>query len=119
MLAVVGAMDVLGVFNFLATPQEQRFAAVMGHSWRLCPWMVLTVSLPALVGWLWAVRSLAPTRLHSAGVAAGFVPGAVGAAAYALVCSETSASFVAVWYTLGIALTGLLGALLGLPVLRW
>lgn len=65
------------------------------------------------------MRSLAPTRLHSAGFAAGFLAGAVGAASYALVCSEASVTFVAVWYMLGIALTGLLGALLGQPALRW
>jgi len=38
---------------------------------------------------------------------------------YALVCRELSASFVAVWYSVGIGLAALLGALLGPRALRW
>jgi hypothetical protein len=36
-----------------------------------------------------------------------------------LPCSELGLSFVALWYTLGIAMVALLGALLGPRVLRW
>ena len=38
---------------------------------------------------------------------------------YALACTEASPAFVAVWYTLGIIVTGAVGALLGPRVLRW
>ena len=67
----------------------------------------------------WALRGLAPTRPRAAGLAAGLLAGAVGATGYALSCSELSMAFVAIWYTLGIALAGGLGALLGPRLLRW
>jgi hypothetical protein len=38
---------------------------------------------------------------------------------YALACPEVSLTFVAIWYSLGIALAGVLGAFLGPRVLRW
>jgi hypothetical protein len=92
---------------------------LMGHSAMLCPWRILVIGLPILAGAVWAVRGLAPTRLGLAGLAAGVAAGGLGAAIYALACNETSAPFLAVWYTLGIAaLTGL-GALFGSRLLRW
>lgn len=118
-LAAFGAMALLGAGALLALPAGQRLAALLGHSWSSCPWNVLALSLPALAGALWALRGLAPTRLRAAGFAAGLLAGAVGAAGYALSCDETAPAFIAVWYSLGIAATGLLGALIGPRVLRW
>ena len=118
-LAVVGAMGLLGLLAWFATPGSDRMLALLGHSWLICPWNVAAFSLPALAGSLWAVRGLAPTQPRAAGFAAGLFAGAVGACGYALSCPEQSAAFVAVWYTLGIGLTGGLGALLGQRVLRW
>jgi hypothetical protein len=118
-LTVVGLMLALGLVVLAATPPGQRLAAVLGHSWPTCPWSVLLLSLPALAATLALLRQRAPTRLHGAGAAAGLFAGALGAAGYALSCTEESAAFVAVWYTLGMALTTGLGALLGPRVLRW
>jgi hypothetical protein len=118
-LAVVGAMLLLGAAALLNTPAPERSAALLGHSWLSCPWSLLGVSLPALALALWAVRGLAPTRPRAAGFAAGLFAGAVGAFGYALSCPEVSAGFVAVWYSLGILLTAALGALIGPRVLRW
>lgn len=77
------------------------------------------MSLPALAAALWALRGLAPTRPRHAGFAAGLLAGAVRACGYALACTESSPAFIAAWYTLGILLTGCLGAALGPRVLRW
>jgi len=118
-VAVIGAMVALGTLALIATPSSERMTALLGHSWLSCPWNVLAFSLPALAASLWAVRGMAPTRPHAAGFAAGLFAGTVGAMGYALSCPEQSAAFVAVWYTLGIGLTGALGALLGPRVLRW
>ena len=118
-LAVVGAMLLLGGAALLNTPAPERAAALMGHSWYSCPFNVLGVSLPALALALRAVRGLAPTQPRAAGFAAGLFAGAVGAFGYALSCVEASAGFVAVWYSLGVLLTAALGALLGPRVLRW
>lgn len=118
-LGVLAAMGLLGGLAWWASPGEQRWVELLGHSWRTCPFNVLGLSLPALAGGLWAVRGLAPTRPRAAGLAAGLLAGAVGAFGYAFACEEASPAFVAAWYTLGMALTGALGALLGPRMLRW
>ena len=116
---VLLAMVVVGGFSLASTPAGARLDALLGESWPTCPWSVLVLSLPALVGSLWAVRGLAPTRPRAAGFAAGLLAGSVGAFGYSLSCPEASPAFVAVWYTLGIAFTGAVGAVLGPRVLRW
>ena len=113
------AAALVGALSWWLTPGEARLRGLLGHSWALCPWFVLAVSTPALAGLLWALRGLAPTRPRAAGFAAGLLAGALGAAGYALACTELAMSFVAAWYTLGILMTGVLGALLGPRVLRW
>lgn len=116
---VVLTMLALGAFVLLTATPEARWEALLGKSWLACPWNVLALSLPGLAGGLLAARGLAPTRPREAGFAAGIFAGALGAFGYAFACPEISAAFVAVWYTLGIGLTGLLGAALGPRVLRW
>jgi hypothetical protein len=65
------------------------------------------------------MRQLAPTRPILAGGCAGLLAGAAGAWVYAFHCNESAAPFMAIWYTLGIAAAGLLGAATGRWVLRW
>ncbi len=122
MLAVAGvaaAMAVVGALATLGVPPDRRLADALGHSWALCPFAVLGLSLPALAAVLRAMRRLAPTRLRAAGLAAGLLAGALGAGGYAFACTESSVVFVALWYTLGIAACGALGAALGPRLLRW
>lgn len=119
LLAVGLAMALAGWATLAAAPEGGRLAALLGHSWRACPWTVLGLSLPALAGVLWAVRGLAPTRPQAAGFAAGLLAGALGAGGYALSCSELSPAFVAVWYSAGMLMSAALGAWLGPRVLRW
>ena len=45
--------------------------------------------------------------------------GAAGAFVYCFHCTEEAAPFIAVWYTLGIAVVTAIGALLGRSLLRW
>ncbi|WP_309605705.1 DUF1109 domain-containing protein [Phenylobacterium sp.] len=101
-----------------AAPDAYR-SLLMGHSSMICPWRILLISLPVLIGAVWAVRGLAPTRLTLAGLVAGGCAGALGAAVYAIACDETSAPFLAIWYTTGMALVAALGALGGSRLLRW
>lgn len=116
--AAVVAMAVIGVASLVSTPGD-TLAQVLGYSWTTCPLSVLLLSLPALAAALWALAGLAPTRPAYAGFAAGLLAGSVGALGYSLSCPEPSPAFVAVWYTLGILLTGALGAAVGPRLLRW
>jgi len=91
----------------------------MGQSARVCPWRILFFALPPLAGLVWAMRGLAPTRLRQAGAAIGLAAGGAGAFIYALACTESTAPFLAIWYTLGMAACAALGWALGPLVLRW
>ena len=117
--AVVAAMLLVGAADLALVPQAERYSRLLGQSAGRCPWAILALSIPALAGVMWALRGLAPTRLRLAGLSAGLLAGALGAAAYALSCTEESAAFIAVWYSLGIALCGLVGMALGGRLLRW
>jgi len=112
-------MLLAGAVTLITTPEGERWTALLGQTWWICPWMLMMLSLPALTAILWAMRSLAPTRLKQAGFAAGLVAGVLGAMGYSLACPETSVAIVAIWYSLGIALTGWVGQWLGPKVLRW
>lgn len=92
---------------------------LMGSTALICPILIVVASLPILATMLWALRSLAPRSPALAGGAAGLVAGGLGAWVYSLYCGETGMLFMAVWYSLGIVLTAVLGALVGRTLLRW
>jgi hypothetical protein len=96
-----------------------RLGAVLGESWSQCSLRVGAISLAATPFVFFAARRLAPARPTLAGFAAGILAGAVAASAYGLYCGEITATFVAVWYSLGILTSGLMGAALGRWTLRW
>lgn len=101
------------------TPRDQWLALWQGISWRVCSMRVLTLSAPIFAGLIWSFRKLAPTNLRLAGFVAGLASGACAATLYGLHCPEASAAFVLTWYTLGMLLAGLFGALVGPRLLRW
>ena len=117
-----------GVFAFLAlagawqmmhAAPVDRMPMLMGASWRVCPRYIFTLSVPILAIVLFVVRGLAPTRLSLAGAASGLFAGGLAATIYGLHCPEHTMAFVALWYSLGVAFTAALGAILGPWVLRW
>lgn len=109
----------VGVVELARTRRADWLAMWLGRSWVQCPWFVLLFAVPIFVGLLWSFRRLAPTRLRAAGAAAGLTAGAFAASVYCLHCPEVSAVFVLTWYSLGILLATLVGALLGPRLLRW
>ena len=115
----VVAVAALAVFELIRTPDQEWMALWLGHSWRQCPLLLLTLAVPIFLGLLWAFSHFAPTRLRATGAAAGLASGAGAALIYCLHCPEASASFLLTWYSLGIGLATLFGALLGPRLLRW
>lgn len=103
----------------LSAPGADMHSMMMGNSSDVCAVNILLVAAPTLVAVFWALRQLAPTRLVLAGAGAGLFAGAAGATIYAFHCMEAAAPFIAIWYTLGIALTTAIGAALGRFLLRW
>ena len=109
----------IGIGELAGTPSEEWRALWLGQSWKMCPWIVLTLAMPIFIGLLWSFRRLAPTRLRAAGATAGLASGAWAATIYCVHCPEASALFVATWYSLGILLAAGIGALLGPRLMRW
>jgi hypothetical protein len=102
---------------FLPSGHQRTFW--LGATWLQCPLCVFLLSLPVLAGLVWSLRQLAVTRPRQAGAAVGLVAGATGAMLYAFHCTETSSGFVLAWYSLGVAFSSALGALLGPRLFRW
>jgi len=118
-LLVLLSMTVIGFAHLMLLPEASRAVAIFGQTWLVCPWFVLGLSIPALAALLFAAKQLAPTDLKTTGFAAGLLAGAIGAIGYSFACPETSLTFVAIWYTAGIVITGLVGRVAGPVVLRW
>ena len=117
-LPVLG-LAVISVQELASVPSSQWLGMWLGASWKVCSKNVFLLSAPIFGGLLWSFRRLAPTRLRLAGATAGLTAGAWGATLYCLHCPESSAIFVLTWYSLGIALAALVGAMLGPKLLRW
>lgn len=117
--APVGAIAILAIAQLVIAEPGERMPLVLGASAGRCPFNIVALALPVLVGAFWAIRRLAPTRLTLAGAAAGLLSGAAGAWVYAFHCDESAMPFVAIWYTAGIAAVTLIGALAGRWLLRW
>ncbi len=109
----------IAAFQIAASPAADWRDLLFGMSASNCSVRILAISSPVFVALILAFRTLAPTRLRAAGAAAGLAAGAVGAAIYALYCRETSPSFVLTWYTLGMSLPAVIGAVVGPRLLRW
>jgi len=96
-----------------------RLVAVQGVSWTVCTRNIAILAGPILVIMLMILRQLAPTRTTLAGFAAGAFSGALAATLYGLHCPEATFVFVALWYTLGVAVSSVIGAMMGRWWLRW
>jgi len=120
-LALLAPVAVLAVMAAMALDAAgaDTHKLLMGHSALFCPFAIVAVSLPVLAGALWSLKRLAPTRLTEAGAAAGLFAGSAGAFVYAFYCTESAAPFVALWYSAGILLSGVIGATIGRIALRW
>lgn len=114
------ALLALGVALELSmTPKALWSSAAWGLAPFRCLSLIVVVALLPIGALLQAMRSGAPRRPALAGAAAGLGGGAIGAAAFALHCPNDSALFVAIWYGLGLAIAGVLGAAVGARRLAW
>ena len=91
----------------------------MGVSSSVCLQNILGLSALAGPFVFIAVRRFAPTRPMLAGAAAGILTAALATTLYGLHCPERTATFVAIWYTGGVALAAVAGAVIGRFAFRW
>ncbi|HWD67595.1 MAG TPA: DUF1109 domain-containing protein [Caulobacteraceae bacterium] len=119
LLAPVGVVLALCTGQLAGAPGGDRMPLVMGDTAAVCPWRILTFSAPPFLALVWAVRGLAPTSPRVTGAVLGVCAGGLGAAAYALACTESAAPFLATWYNLAIVGVALIGYLAAPWALRW
>ncbi|SOE98654.1 hypothetical protein SAMN05446635_6630 [Burkholderia sp. OK233] len=101
-----------------AAPQD-RLPAILGHTWRTCPFNILLLAVPGFIAIFWAVKGLAPTRLRLAGAVSGLLASSIATVAYCFHCPEMNPAFWSIWYVAGMLLPAALGAVLGPKLLRW
>lgn len=90
-----------------------------GPTWPRCLLAMAIMSPIGFAGAVLAVRSMAPTRLHSAGLVAGLFGGALAMTAYAPFCPELGMTFMTLYYCLPILLMAGIGWMFGPRLLRW
>ncbi|PSH64556.1 hypothetical protein CU103_11705 [Phyllobacterium sophorae] len=119
MAGAIVVMIILAFAQLAMTPPDEYMAMLKGRTIAVCTFNIVILSLPLLIGAFWVLRGLAPTRLTVAGAAAGLAAGAIAALVYSFHCFESAMPFIAVWYTLGVLVAGLIGAITGRFILRW
>jgi hypothetical protein len=117
--AIYLVLAALGLWQLHAAPAAQYPNLIFGISSWICPFIIVASALPVFIANFWFLRHAAPTHIPLAGFIAGITAGAVGAWTYSWGCIENGLPFVALWYTLGIVICGVAGALLARPLLRW
>lgn len=114
-LLIGGALAI----ELAVVPRNVWGQRLIGANAKVCLTAIPLMAIGPLAAFLLALRSSAPTAPRRAGAAAGLVAAGLAATLYAAHCSDDSPLFVAVWYSLAIALVVAAGAALGPRVLRW
>ncbi|MDF1854003.1 DUF1109 domain-containing protein [Pseudooceanicola sp.] len=109
----------LFVWAFVTTAPDSRFMLWQGKSIPVCLPMIVILSLPLTAGMLAAMRRGASVRPGFSGALAGLAAAGLATTIYSTFCNEDSPLFYATWYSLGILLATLIGALAGSRLLRW
>jgi hypothetical protein len=119
-LAIVPALlAAAGLAELLVVPAAEWGKRLVGTNAIFCLESIPFLAAAPLVAAVLALRQGAPEHPALAGAAAGLFAGAIGAACYATHCPDDSPLFVAAWYTLGIGVVVVAGALAGRRLLRW
>jgi len=117
--ALVAGFEIVALVQFASMDAQTRMAAMRGVSWQVCSRNIVILAAPMLAMSIVALRWMAPTRPMAAGFAAGAFSGGVAATVYGLHCPEATFVFVGLWYTLGVMVSGVVGAIAGRIALRW
>ena len=115
-LALVG----LGVATELMLPQQRPWLArLIGNNAPACVLTIPLFAMPLLAAALLALRRGAPARPALAGAMAGLAAAGLAATLYASHCADDSPLFLALWYSIAVALVAAVGAIAGHKMLRY
>ena len=99
----------------MTSPWTKR---LVGTNSLICLSAIPALSLPLLIAALVGLRHGAATRPMLTGAVAGLLAGGIAATFYASHCIDDSPLFVAIWYSIALAVVALVGAVAGRWVLR-
>ena len=99
----------------MTSPWTKR---LIGTNSLICLSAIPALSLPLLIAALIGLRHGAATRPMLTGAVAGLLAGGIAATFYASHCIDDSPLFVAIWYSIALAVVALVGAVAGRWVLR-
>lgn len=99
----------------MTSPWTKR---LVGTNSLICLTAIPALSLPLLIAALIGLRHGAATRPMLTGAVAGLLAGGIAATFYASHCIDDSPLFVAIWYSIALAVVALVGAVAGRWVLR-
>lgn len=116
---LIGALALTAIVQLLMAEPDRMRPLILGYTAIVCPFYILSLSIPILAATMLVMRRLAPTNLPQAGLAAGLLAGAASAWVYAFHCGETGLAFTTIFYTAGISAVALVGWLAGRVLLRW
>ncbi len=114
-----GVVVLLAIVQLGLSPASSYPGLIIGFSASFCPFLIVAFGIPSFCANMWFLRRAAPTRPALAGFVAGACAGGVGGWVYSWACVENGIPFIAIWYTLGILLSGVVGSLVGKVSLRW
>jgi len=107
------------MYELVAVPASAWPSRAMGVNGVMCLASIIFLSVLPLTATIYALRQGAPASPAVMGAGGGLLAGALGATVFAMHCTNDSPLFVAIWYTLAIGLTAIVGLLVGQYVLRW
>lgn len=113
------AVAALGLWQLHVSTSNNYPNLIFGISYWLCPFIILAAAVPVYAALILFLRRAAPTHINLTGFVVGLTAGAVGAWTYSWGCIENGLPFVAIWYTSGIVLSGLIGRCLSPRLIRW
>lgn len=117
-LPLLAALAML-IYGVRTTPPDGLMMALEGKSNLICLVAIPLLSIAPVAAFLLAFRQGAATSPALSGALAGLAGGGLGAAIYALHCTEVSPLFYVTWYGLAIAIVATGSALVGRRLLRW
>ena len=118
-LAVIALLGAALVVELTISPSSTWGQKLVGQNSVICLTSIPLLSLAPLASFMIALRSGAPTAPVWTGALVGLASAALGAALYALHCTDDSPLFVATWYGAAALLMTGIGAILGARLLRW
>lgn len=118
-LAPIFIFPILFVLALYNMELSQWRDVIIGGSLARCVVLIPSLALVILAAQITALIHSAPQHPIWLGIRAGIIAGAWATMIYAFFCTEDSPAFYGLWYSVGIMITGGIGALAGRIFLRW